>query len=312
MNERIISGRSPLGPLKPGDRVGVIATSTPPDHDRLDASLKLIESWGLVPVEGQHLRKVHPRAKHLAGTDEQRAEDLMRAWTDNSLAAVFCVRGGMGTLRITELLDVEALRAAEPKALIGSSDVTGLHEFWERRLGVSTWFAPMLATKDLLDSQQNIDQLHHALFTSYSGRTVTAPDAVSLVKGEAQGLTTGGNLTLIRQARELERYPDNGSAEGRIVLLEDVGEAPWRLDGQLMGLLRSGYLDGAKGIALGTWDKCGNLDDIRMLVEDRLAPLGLPLVWGLPFGHGGPVETVPLGVEARLVADDAHPRLDLI
>lgn len=170
----------------------------------------------------------------------------MRAWTDNSLAAVFCVRGGMGTLRITELLDVEALRAAEPKALIGSSDVTGLHEFWERRLGVSTWFAPMLATKDLLDSQQNIDQLHHALFTSYSGRTVTAPDAVSLVKGEAQGLTTGGNLTLIRQARELERYPDNGSAEGRIVLLEDVGEAPWRLDGQLMGLLRSGYLDGAK------------------------------------------------------------------
>ena len=162
----------------------------------------------------------------------------------------------MGTLRIAELLDVEALRAAEPKALIGSSDVTGLHEFWERRLGVSTWFAPMLATKDLLDSQQNIDQLHHALFTSYSGRTVTAPDAVSLVKGEAQGLTTGGNLTLIRQARELERYPDNGSAEGRIVLLEDVGEAPWRLDGQLMGLLRSGYLDGAKGIALGTWDEC--------------------------------------------------------
>lgn len=307
-----MSEREALGPLRPGDRVGVVATSTPPDHDRLDASLEKLKSWGLVPVEGEHLRKVHPRAKHLAGTDEQRAEDLMRAWTDDSLAAVFCVRGGMGSLRITELLDAELLRAARPKALIGSSDVTGLHEYWERHVGVPTWFAPMLATKDLLESQQNIDQLHEALFTPHAGRVITAPDAASIVTGEEQGVLTGGNLTLIRQARELDRYPESVSAEGRIVLLEDVGEAPWRLDGQLMGLLHSGYLDGAKGIALGTWDKCGDLDDIRMLLEDHLSPLGIPLVWGLPFGHGAPVETVPLGVEARLVADSEHPRLELL
>lgn len=300
-----------LAPLRPGDRVGLVSTSTPPSKELYDQSLELIESWGLVAVPGQHVREVHPRAKYLAGTDEHRAADLMRAFTDDSLAAVFCLRGGYGTMRILDLLDVEFLRRARPKPLVGSSDITGLHEFWEQNLGLATWFAPMLATKDLLQSPENLSGLKKSLFSGWKGRVLTGPDAVSIVRGEAKGTVTGGNLSLLRLARGIGAFPAaTQGAAGKIVLIEDVDEELWRLDGLLLTLLRNGYFDGVTGIALGTWDKCGDPDEVRMVLEDWLAPLEVPLIWGLPFGHGGPVETIPLGVPARIVADGTSPRIE--
>lgn len=301
-----------LGPLKRGDHVGLVSTSTPPTAELYGRSLDLVESWGLIPVPGKHVREIHPRAKYLAGTDEHRAADLMEAYTDDSLAAVFCLRGGYGSMRILDLLDMDSLRAARPKALIGSSDVTGLHEFWQQNLGLATWFAPMLATNDLLQSPDNIAALKKALFSGWRGHVLTASAAVSIVQGEASGTVTGGNLSLLRMARETGNFPvlQRQGAAGKIVLLEDVDEEPWRLDGHLLTLLRSGYFDGAAGIALGTWDKCGEPDEVRTVLEDWLAPLKVPLIYGLPFGHGGPVETIPLGVRARIVADGTYPRIE--
>lgn len=299
-----------LAPLTPGDRVGLVATSMPINDQLYNASLTLMEQWGLEPVPGEHIWDVHPRARYLAGQDEQRAEDLMRLYTDDSLAAVFCLRGGYGTMRLLDLLDVDALRAARPKPLIGSSDITGLHEFWEQRVHRATWFAPMFATKDLLHSSENISRLHSALFSPWQGRELTGPDALTLVPGEATGTVTGGNLSLIRLARGMDVYPGPaGSARGKIVLLEDVDEEDWRLDGALLTLIRSGYFDGVAGIGLGTWSKCGPPEAVRMVLEDALSPLGVPLIWGLPFGHAEPVDTIPLGVEATIVADDQRPRI---
>lgn len=301
-----------LRPLKPGDRVGLVTPSSRPSKEQYDRSLEVIRGWGLEPVPAENVRAEHPRAPYLAGTDEQRLADLENAWCDDSLAAVFCLRGGYGSLRIVEQLNLERMRTAKPKALVGSSDITGLHEYWEHHLGVATWFAPMFATNDLLNSEENIKRLHDALFSPIAGKVLRGASPSALVRGEAEGPLTGGNLTLIRMARGMGLYPGAaGSAAGKIVLIEDVDEELWRLDGSLLTLLRSGYFEGAVGIGLGTWSKCGPSDEVRMVLEDALAPLGVPVVWGLDFGHAQPVDTVPLGVKARIVADDLDPRIEV-
>lgn len=302
-----------LRPLQPGDRVGLVTPSSRPTAEQYERSLEITRDWGLVPVPAEHIREENPRAAYLAGSDAHRLADLENAWCDDSLAAVFCLRGGYGSLRLVEQLDLDRMRQASPKALVGSSDITGLHEFWEQHLHVATWFAPMFGTNDLLKSEENLRRLREALFSPVSGRVLSGESPKALVRGEAEGTLTGGNLTLIRMARGMGLYPgEAGRAAGKIVLIEDVDEELWRLDGSLLTLLRSGYFDGAVGIGLGTWSKCGPADEVRMVLEDALAPLGVPLIWGLDFGHAQPVDTVPLGVRARIVADDNDPRIEIL
>lgn len=302
-----------LRPLQPGDRVGLVTPSSRPSLEQYERSLDIIRDWGLEPVPSVNIRREHPRAPYLAGEDVYRASDLMETWCDDSLAAVFCLRGGYGSLRIVESLDIERMRRARPKALVGSSDITGLHEYWQHHLGLATWFAPMFATNDLLNSPYNLEHLREALFNPVSGRVLRGDDSMALVEGIAEGDLTGGNLTLIRMARGMDLYPGAaGSAAGKIVLIEDVDEELWRLDGSLLTLLRSGYFDGAAGIGLGTWSKCGEPSEVRAVLEDALAPLGIPLIWGLKFGHAQPVDTVPLGVRARIVAERNDPRIEVL
>jgi muramoyltetrapeptide carboxypeptidase len=298
------------GPVRHGDRVALVAPSSAISEEQLAEALDLLARWDLEPVLGAHVRDTHPRAgSYLAGTDADRAADLMRAWTDDSVTAVLCLCGGYGAVRILDHLDVARLRAARPKLFVGSSDITGLHEFWERELAVPTLFAPMLGTNDLMSDPGNLIALHRALFTATEERTLLAPGAEAIVEGEAEGTLTGGNLSLL--AMTTGSHASAPRAAGKIVLLEDVEEKTYRVDGFLVSLLRSGYFDGAVGIALGTWHECGPLPEIRALVEELLAPLGIPLIWGLPFGHGPGVASVPLGVRARIIADAGQPRIEL-
>ncbi|MGG5171892.1 S66 peptidase family protein [Pseudarthrobacter sp. J1738] len=300
-----------LAPLQLGDRVGLVATSGPPVPAMIERSVALLESWGLVPVLGDHLRAAHPRALYLAGTDEQRAADLQNAWCDPSLAAVFVIRGGYGSVRLLDLLDVDQLRAAEPKPLFGSSDITGIHEFWGEKLGLPSWFTPMLATAALLDDAVATTRLKAAVFAPFPGRSYTAATAQTLVSGTAHGILTGGNLSLLvmtlgGRGRVL---PNN---TGRIALLEDVTEPTYKIDGMLTSLLRAGWFEGLSGIALGSWQDCGDLEEIKKLCVELLGPLGVPLVWELGFGHGPAAHSIPLGVPATLHAPDgSQPRLVL-
>lgn len=296
-----------LGPLKPSARVALVATSGPIDAGRLDQSLALLAMWGLDPVVFPSGRASHPSIPYLAGTDAERAADLQDAWCDDAIDAVFCMRGGYGSVRLLDLLDPDALRAARPKPLFGSSDVTGIHEYWQEQLGVPTWFTPMLATGALLDDAAATESLRRAVFEPAAGRTFTSPDAVALVGGEATGMLVGGNLSLLAMTLGAKGRPPVDNT-GRIALIEDVGEEPYRVDGLLVKLLRAGWFDGVAGIALGSWLDCGDPAQLRALAEELLAPLGVPLVWQLGFGHDRAAQSIPLGVEATLVAD-ATPRL---
>lgn len=299
----------PLGPLSPGDRVALISASGPPTQASYTRGLALIESWGLKPVVGEHLFSPHPRASYLAGPDQGRAEDLQKAWQDPDIAGIFMVRGGYGAVRILDLLDVPALKAAVPKPLFGSSDVTAIHEFWEHRLGIPTWFTPMVATTDLLDDPLAIEGLKQAVFTPATGRSFSSPAAESLVTGQTHGILTGGNLSLLCMTLGARSQP-KPSNQGKIVLLEDVTEESYKIDGYLQNLLRAGWFEGINGIALGSWKNCSDLAEIKALCEELLSPLGVPIVWELGFGHGPAAQSIPLGVSAELIADN-NPRLVL-
>lgn len=288
----------------------MISPSGPPVPGAVDEAEALLRSWGLEPVLGAHALDRHERASdYLAGSDADRAADLTRAWTDPSIEGIFCLRGGYGAIRLLDHLDAEALAAASPKPLYGSSDITALHEFWQQRLGVPTWFTPMIATRDLLDSPGNVAALREAVMGERPWELASDEETVPLVSGEARGEVTGGNLSLL--AMSTGSHPSTiGRAEGRIVLLEEIHESPYRLDGLMQILLRSGYFDGAVGVGLGTWVDCGALDEIRALMTELLTPRRIPVVWGLRLGHGPDVSSFPIGrgVTATLTADD-HPTL---
>lgn len=290
-----------LGPLRSGARVGLVAPSGPPKPEQLERAEEVLRGWGLEPVRGKHLLDHHPRASYLAGSDADRASDLQDAWCDDSLDAVLCVRGGYGAVRVLDLLDVSALASARPKPLVGSSDITALHVFWAEELGLATWFTPMVATGAFLDDPVAAAGVHRALLEPYAGTSYTGPAAEALVPGTAHGVLTGGNLALLAMLNGARtRKPVDNT--GRIGLLEDVTEEPYRLDGLLQTLLRSGWFDGLTGLALGSWSECGDLAEVRALCVELLAPLGIPLVWELGFGHGPAAHSIPLGVPATLTA----------
>ncbi|NYE96421.1 muramoyltetrapeptide carboxypeptidase [Psychromicrobium silvestre] len=298
-----------LGPLRPGDRVAVLSASGPPAAESFERGIALIESWGLQPVVDADFHTPHPRAKYLAGPDAYRASQLQQAWCDPQIDGIFFARGGYGAVRVLDLLDVDALRAASPKPLYGSSDVTAIHEFWEHRVGEPTWFTPMVATADLFNDQEATRQLREAVFEPFSGREFSSPEALSLVPGHAKGTLTGGNLSLLCMTLGAHNQVKPSNA-GKIGLLEDVTEDVYKLDGYLQALMRAGWFEGLSGLALGSWKSCGTLPEVKALCEELLVPLGIPLVWELGFGHGPAAHSIPLGVAAQLIAND-NPRLVL-
>lgn len=293
----------------PGDRVAIVAPSGPVPQERLNAGLDLLRDWELDPVVAPHVLDRHPGFPYLAGGDAERARDLQAAWCDPGNAAVICARGGYGAQRMVDLLDWDAMRAARPKAFVGYSDITALHEAFATRLHVATLHGQMAASAVFLDDKDSQEHLRATLFAPESVRTLGLPTARCLVPGRATGITLGGCVSLL--AADLGTPHARPSAAGGLLMIEDTGEEPYRLDRILTQLLRSGWLDGVAGIALGSWEACGPYDAVREVFLDRLGPLGVPVVEELGFGHGTPALTVPFGVPAVLDAQSATLTLEV-
>ncbi|WP_348638551.1 S66 peptidase family protein [Actinomadura madurae] len=304
--------------LRPGDRVVVVAPSGPAEPARLEAGCAVLRDLGLDAVVGKHALDrvnlgvpgpVRDDWHRLAGSDADRAADLRDAWCDPRVGAVICARGGYGATRLLDLLDWNALRAATeeslasgagPKILHGSSDITALHTAFGARLGVTTSFGPMPAglIADPDAPRESLDALRAALF----GGPVTLPGTRALRPGRAEGPLTGGTLSLLAALLGTPYAPP--PAAGRIVFLEDVTEAPYRVDRMLVQLLQAGWLDGAAGVALGTWTDCGDPAELDSVFAARLGPLGVPVLAGLPAGHGPRQHSLEIGAPAVLHAPD--------
>jgi muramoyltetrapeptide carboxypeptidase len=296
--------------LAPGARVAVVAPSGPVSEERLEAGLDVLRGWDLEPVVAPHVLDRHSEFGYLAGTDADRAADLQGAWCDPSVAAVLCARGGYGAQRMVDLLDWEAMRAAGPKAFVGFSDVTVLHQAFAARLGLVTLYGPAAAGVDFIKNAHTQEQLRATLLDPESVLNIkaVAPGGAALVPGRARGVTLGGCLSLL--ASDLGTPHALAGARGGLLLIEDVGEQAYRIDRTLTQLLRAGWLDGVAGIALGSWAGCGPYEELRPVLVDRLGGLGVPVVEEFGFGHCDGALTIPLGVPAELDADTGTLTLD--
>jgi len=272
-------------PLRPGDRVTVIAPAGPVHTGLLAAGTAILRTWGLDVHVAPHVHDVHPTLPYLAGHDVDRARDLTDAWHDPDVKAVLSARGGYGSQRLLDHVDWTSLTRV--KHFTGSSDTTALHSAFTR-VGHTTHFGPMIGTSAFVHDARAQENLRRGLFDPPT--VLTGPRATTLVPGRARGTTTGGTLTLL----------DTATPPGGVVLLEDVDEDTYRLDRMLTALLRSGWFDTATGVALGSWNRCG---DTEHVLHDRLTPLGVPVVADLGFGHCPGQLTIPLGVDVELDAD---------
>jgi muramoyltetrapeptide carboxypeptidase len=280
--------------LRAGDVVGVVAPAGPVPAERLDRGLAVLRSWGLRVHVGTHVLGTHPRLSHLADTDAARAEDLMQAWTRPDLRAVFAARGGSGAHRLIDLLDWDRLAAAGPRVLVGFSDITALHEAVAGRLGVVSVHGPVVAS--LGESRASSVTALHALLFSSDRATLSG---TALVPGAAEGVLLGGNLAVLAAGLGT---PSSRPAAGGIAVLEDVAEPAYKVDRLLTSLLRAGWFADVRGVALGAFTGTDDPAQITAVLTDRLAPLQVPVLTGLPVGHVADNRAVPFGVRARLDA----------
>ncbi|MFF4787562.1 LD-carboxypeptidase [Streptomyces griseorubiginosus] len=293
--------------LAPGARVAVVAPSGPIVEERLQAGLDILRGWDLDPVVTPHVLDRHGELGYLAGSDADRAADLQAAWCDPAVDAVLCARGGYGAQRMVDLLDWDAMRAAGPKVLVGFSDVTTLHQAFATRLGLVTLYGPAAAGADFVKNALAQEHLRATLLAPETVRTLTSRGP-ALVPGRARGVTLGGCLSLL--ATDLgTRHARSGARDG-LLLIEDVGEQPYRVDRLLTQLLRTGWLDGVRGIVLGSWESCGPYDVLRTVLAERLGGLRVPVVEEFGFGHCEGALTVPFGVAAELDTEAGTLTLD--
>lgn len=289
--------------IRPGDRIAVVSPSSSTTPEKISAGVALLRERGYEVVSGAHAFDVDA---FLAGADADRAADLTAAWFDDSIAAVIFSRGGYGMGRLLPLLDLDRMAAA-PKLAVGFSDVTALHLALNRR-GLATLHAPML----LSFAKERAPWVVDLWFQAMEGTApVALPEASargsSEVGGVAEAEVTGGCLCLLADSLGTRNAFDG---TGKIVLIEDVDEHAYRVDAMLTHLLAAGAIQGAAGIVVGEMTRTDEQADPSIptkpwkeVVIERLAPLGVPMITGFPFGHGEAMASLPLGIRARLDAD---------
>jgi muramoyltetrapeptide carboxypeptidase len=296
--------------LKAGDTVGLISPSSYQfDLWRIDDAVARIESLGL---KTKLSRNIRARYGYMAGTVKERVEDLHAMFSDPSVAGVICLNGGYGTERLLDSIDYALIRR-NPKILVGFSDITGLHLAISKKAGLVTFHGPV-GMSSL--PAWTLEYFRKALFsTEPIGELGNPPeqDALSPVfsrhtvaPGRARGPIVGGNLTLISTTMGT---PYEIDTRGKIVFLEDTGEAPYRIDRMLVQMKLGGKFHDAAGVVWGTCTECTpskssfeiNLS-VSDAVDELLGDIGKPVLAGLVFGHTKEKVTLPIGVECELDA----------
>lgn len=275
-----------LVPLRPGDRIEMVAPSSPFDRERFERACAFLESNGFRVTQG---KSVFNKKGYLAGTEAERAQDLIHAIKDPDISAVFCARGGYGSSRLLPWLPFPVL-APHPKIFLGHSDITFLHCAFRSQMNWVTFHGPNAT--GILNSPEQSENVLNALrgeerfFWKFGPEQVIRP-------GIASGPVFGGNLTCMVHLLGTPYFPD---PSGALLLLEDRGEALYRLDRFLTHLKLARVMQRLGGIILGDFTECGDIKAILKMVIEQVAPYRFPVVAGLPFGHGEANHVIPFGV----------------
>lgn len=290
--------------LKPGDRVRFVSPASPVTKDKIDT--KALEDLGLIVEYGNHVYDVDNTIDYLAGSDEDRLADINEALRDPGVKAIIATRGGKGAYRIADGLDFAAARK-HTKLLIGFSEITILHmallkhgvaggihgAAWGKRFGKETAvsFVKAATTTDTIIIRSTKEEHTHALTTH----------------GKAEGILIGGNQDSIATAAGWA-LPNFNNA---ILLIEAFNMRIGHIDRQLTMLINSGIIKNVAGIAVGQYTECGNATDPTGstkcteidVLRERFGRLGVPILGGLPIGHGKNPIALPIGTKAVLDAD---------
>lgn len=290
-------------PVRPGARIALAAPAGPVEPEALDSGRRALERLGFEVVARED---VLDRDGYLAGSDERRAEELMGFVQDPDVAAILCARGGYGCHRLIDRLDAKVFREAS-KPLVGYSDITTLLLWQRKHAGLLGIHGPMCEKPGSLDGEAG-SALVRALqgtgpLPRYEGKIVAG--------GWAEGRLVGGSLSVCAASLGTSWEIDTRDA---ILMLEDVTELPYRIDRMLQQLRAAGKFDRVAGVALGSFTDC---DDerypdwtVERLIEEVFAPLGVPVVSGLPFGHGA--ENRPWPFAGRAALDGARGELEIL
>ncbi|MGQ0507473.1 MAG: S66 peptidase family protein [Myxococcaceae bacterium] len=277
--------------LKPGDAVRVIAPAGPVPRDVFEEGLKKLSARYSVTYDDALLS----RHRYLAGTDQRRSEEARKALTDDSVKAVFCARGGYGSMRLLPTLH---LPQAKLRPFVGFSDITAMHLALQAQ-GWVTFHGPVV-TQLGRHSQAVADRLFSLLESTAPAPALKGERVMS---GEAEGPLIGGNLSVLSRLLGTPYLP---SLDGAVLLLEDVDERPYRLDRMWTHLSLAGVFERVSGIVLGDFTGCEEQEPnwtSAQILGELAAEEGLPCARGFQIGHGDVHLTVPLGVRVRLDAD---------
>ncbi len=290
--------------LRKRDVIGLVAPASPPlKPERIDNGVRYLESIGYRVKVGKHVREVHG---YFAGNDDDRAADLNEMFRDSSVRAIFVVRGGYGLHRILHLLDYRAIRE-NPKILVGYSDLTALQLALWKRTGIVTFSGPMVAV-EMCDGMDPYTEEHlwRALTSTAKIGPLKGPTERPIrpmKKGAGTGRLLGGNLSVLCALIGTSFCP---SWQKSVLVLEEVGEEPYRIDRMLMHLHHANALRSISGLALGHFVDCQPQDPSKphFTVEQILAQfihrLQLPVVADLPYGHLPKKLTLPWGLKAQI------------
>jgi len=300
--------------------IAVVAPASPPqERSGIEQATAYFESRGHEVVFGPNHRKVHG---YLAGSDEERAADLQWALSEPGIDMVHALEGGYGTARLYPLIDWEALGA--PRIVCGFSDLTALHLFVQRHAGWVSFYGPSFLrftrTKgDYELTKETEEWFHRALRPEPLGMVFEDPEdpyVLTLGEGTAEAPLAGGCLTLLASSIGT---PYEVETEGRILIVEDLNTEAYLIDTALNHLRLAGKLDGIAGFAFGTSVNLGyqtlpegpeSTLSIEEILGELIAPLGVPAIANVPFGHGKHLATMPLGARARI--DGAAKSLEII
>ncbi|TXE17849.1 LD-carboxypeptidase [Psychroserpens burtonensis] len=285
--------------LKAGDTVAIVAPSGILKNRtrEVDQAVALLKSWGLHAVVGKN---VFSNGNHFAGTDEERCEDFQNVLDDPKISAIWCARGGYGTVRILDKLDYTKFKE-NPKWLIGYSDITALHNQFHNE-GFQSIHALMCVSlpEDVSEIKETIASFKSTIFGKPVDYILTGSNYNRV--GEATGPLVGGNLTILHTMLGSKESLDT---RGKILFIEDIGEYKYHIDRMLQSLKRAGYFDNCAGVLVGDMSRMRKNTtpwgaSVEQLILDALSDYDFPIAFGMPAGHEKDNRAMVLGQTIKL------------
>jgi len=285
--------------LKEGDLVYVVSTARKIDKEVINEAKIILESWGFMVKLGEHL---FSEKNQFAGSDRERSADFQSAIDDPKCKAIFCARGGYGTIRLLEHLNFSSL-INQPKWVIGYSDVTVLHSHLQQVLGIESLHATMLINFKT-NSGNSLQKLRNTLFGHGLSYNFSPHDFNKA--GQCEGELIGGNLSILYSLEGSESFPDT---KGKILFIEDLDEYLYHIDRMMISLKRAGCFDKLSGLVVGGMTEMNDNDvpfgkNAEEIIQDVLSVFDFPICFGFPAGHMDDNNPLIMGRKAELLVEE--------